>query len=207
VVKRASPTDRPPVRGALEELAREADKLKLRAIASFTSPRFPTRQVIKLGVPRSTLTNWLTKKEFDLDADKQRAENSSRLFSPRDGVLLTCASNLVAIGVPLAIAKEVANLVARSIESSFSIRMSIVAHRLAIFRDGESWVVASPHAAPPGSSSSGASCRIFSGDNWQDVTNREGGIPPVHIEFNVDEFSNRVMDNLGFVIIGKEGSR
>lgn len=160
-----------------DELRRQWEAQASRALASFGEPRFPTRSIVKLGVPRTTLTNWLTKKAFPLDADARRLEGSSRMFSVRDGIVLAAASNLVAMGLPFSIAKEVATDIAESVALSIStINMIAGQNRLlAIFRKKDEWVV---------------------------VPTVEGAeeIPAVHVTFDVDKFTTRVMEELGFLV-------
>src|SRR2546423_11594395 len=84
-----------------------------RSIAFFSTPRLPPNLLTNtLRIPRTTLTNWLTKGEFDLDADRNRQGRETRLFSARDAVLLAAAAEFVAVGVPLGFAKDTAHRVA-----------------------------------------------------------------------------------------------
>jgi hypothetical protein len=149
------------------------------SIAYFTAPRFAPKILTgKLGVPRTTLNNWLTNKEFDLDADRHRKGRETRLFSARDSVLLAAAAQFGAVGVPLAVAKGIASTVCTQIVWSLShVQMSTARSELIIFRDSDhSWHVGPKSQAPD-------------------------KLPPLRMEFDTIAFAGQVLGELGIPFV------
>jgi hypothetical protein len=150
-------------------------RLAERNIAFFTASRFPPKLLTnRLGIPRTTLTNWLSKGEFDLDADRNRQGRETRLFSARDAVLLAAAAEFVGIGVPLGFAKDTAQRVCDQIvEWMGSIQMMARgSSELVIYRAANEW-----HAVPKSS-----------------VPDK---LPALHLEFDIAAFAKKVLDELG----------
>lgn len=149
-----------------------------RSIAFFTTPRFPPKLLTNtLGIPRTTLTNWLTKGEFDLDADRNRQGRETRLFSARDAVLLAAAAEFVAVGVPLGFAKDTAHRVADKIaEWMRSVQMMAPGSELIIYRAANEWHVVPKSRAPD-------------------------KLPALHLQFDIAAFAKKVLDELGVTMV------
>ena len=187
-----------------------------RSVDSFTAPRFRTRVLTtKLGIPASTLSNWLTGNVFELDGDKHReGKGVHRLFSARDVVLLSAAAQVASIGIPWTVTKAVAETIVTEIISSIngSLQLHVQCFELAVFRRGKDWwVVPRLGAEPP----EGAQFRprqiagtVFASGEWKQVTGESGvpDAPPVHIVFNLAGFSKQVLAELGIVVV-QEGAK
>jgi DNA-binding transcriptional MerR regulator len=106
-------------------------------------PKFTTKILTRrLNVPSTTLTNWLTRKVFDLDADRYRQPNSSRLFSTRDVLLLAFAARLAAFGMPTEAIKRLCDwFISGGQLSAVTVMNSTSASRsLVIFPKGDGWI-------------------------------------------------------------------
>jgi hypothetical protein len=181
-----------------------------RTVHSFTLPRFPPRLLInELGIARSTLANWLTGKIFELDADKDRKDKRfSRLFSARDAVLLSAAAQLTAIGAPHAVSKFVAEMIAAEIVSSIGgPQLRIPSLEWVIFRRTNTWWLIPRISlnAPKGTQLPPIeiAAKVFASGEWKDVA-IDGDLPdapPVHIVFDLVNFSRHVLGQLGTTII------
>jgi hypothetical protein len=150
-----------------------------RNIAFFTAPRFPPKLLTnRLGIPRTTLTNWLSKGEFDLDADRNRQGRETRLFSARDIVLLAAAAEFVGIGVPLGFAKDTAQRVCDQIaEWMGSIQMRAPgSSELVIYRAANEWHVVPKSSVPE-------------------------KLPALRLEFDILAFAKKVLDELGVTVV------
>ncbi|MDP2333858.1 MAG: hypothetical protein Q8M19_24540 [Reyranella sp.] len=173
--------------GDFDELKARFDEMAARSVASFASPRLPTKVLVdQLDIPRTSINNWLQKKVFELDADKHRRDGEDRLYSPRDAVMFATASQTSAIGLPLATAKALGAYLVAYIEKGmrtvqgFSARSHVV-----IFRrpGGADWEII--HYSPDR-----PEAHFFSGGEWKQapLANRLDSLPPMRVEFNVSDF-------------------
>ena len=185
----------------VDELRASFEAVAAQSIASFSAPRIPTKVLIeRLGIPRSSLTNWLTNKAFELDADKHRDGNRDRLFSARDAVVLATAAQTSAIGLPLATAKALADHLVDHIKElmgtlhGFAMKTKVLIYR----RPGEpEWQIV--HYLVGASK-----VRTYSKGQWKLVSIDDlGSIPPMRVEFDVTEFVSGIVNELqaGFMMV------
>jgi len=78
----------------------------------------------RLNIPQTTLTNWPTRKVFGLDADQHRTDNEGRPYSAHDAILLAHAARLVAFGLPISVAKPLAERLTDAVPAYFRPRAS-----------------------------------------------------------------------------------
>jgi hypothetical protein len=149
-----------------------------RSIAFFSTPRFPPKLLTsRIGIPQTTLTNWLSKGEFELDADRNRRGRETRLFSARDAVLLAAAAEFVAVGVPLGFAKDTAHRICDQIMHWMgSPQMMAPGSELIIYRAANEWHVVPKSSAPD-------------------------KLPALHLEFDIVGFAKKVLDELGVTMV------
>jgi len=205
---------RPPQVG-IAVLKRRFGAVAGRTVDLFTLPRFPPRLVLKrLGMPESTLANWLTAKTFNLDADKAReGKGAHRLFSARDAVLLSAAAHVAAIGAPLAVSKFVAEIVAAEIMASIGgPQLHIPCLELVLFRRANEWWIVFRVSlnAPKGAElrPREIAAKVFASGKWKDVAiNDLPDAPPLHIVFDLISFSRQVLGELGIMVMSADISR
>jgi hypothetical protein len=204
------PRVRKPFRVDRDALMLRFSAVAARTVDSFTLPRFPPRLLInKLGIPPSTLANWLTGKAFNLDADKDReGKGAHRLFSVRDAVLLSAAAQVAAVGAPFAVTKFAAEMIVAEIMSSIGGgQFYIPSVELVVFRHADAWwlVPRVPPNAPEGCllASREIAAKVFVSGRWKDVAIDEElpNAPPVHIVFDLVSFSRHVLGKLGITVI------
>jgi hypothetical protein len=207
------------VSGQTEERLSELARLRIlfeesavRSQEAFIRPQFPTRHVIQnAGVVRTRLTNWLTQRAFELDADRERQGNTARLFSARDEILLAAASSLVDIGLPFDVAHRLALETANSVSKRFMPQSSFRdGNAYTIFRRGSDWIIARDLLGnmtrarnmqlPPGPHPP-ITARIFSRGKWSEEMIPATDIPPGRIIFDGEEFADLIARKIGGIFL------
>lgn len=88
--------------------------------ASFNEPRYTYGEVVSVsGVKPATLRNWLTRKQIELNADEGHTDDKWRLFSQRDVVMIAFLHSLSHVGLSVADAAMISNLVMPLLEEDF----------------------------------------------------------------------------------------
>jgi hypothetical protein len=207
------------VAGLTEEQLSELERLRImsqesaaRSREAFTRPQFSTRHVIQnAGVVRTRLTNWLTQKTFELDADRERQGNAARLFSARDEILLAAASSLVDIGLPLEVARLLALETAHSMSKRFMPQNRFEGgNAYTVFRRGGDWIVARDFLGnmsrarnmqlPPGKLPP-VTAQILSRGKWSEEMIPATDVPPGCIIFDGEEFADRMVHKIGGIFL------
>jgi hypothetical protein len=126
------------------DLERILERQHSRLSALMRTPAYGAKILTgRLGIPQSMLTNWLTRKVFDLDADQHRTAAETRLYSARDAIMLAHAARLAAFGLPMSAAKPLAERFAGAVPAYFLPRASTFAgDEMRVFPRGNEWVVA-----------------------------------------------------------------
>lgn len=88
--------------------------------ASFNEPRYTFGEVVSVsGVKPATLRNWLTRKQIELNADEGHTDDKWRLFSQRDVVMIALLHSLSHVGLSVADAAMISNLVMPFLEDNY----------------------------------------------------------------------------------------
>jgi hypothetical protein len=164
----------------LAQIERRATQIAERSVAAFRQPRFAPKVLLEvLEIPKTTITNWLTRESFDLDANKHRKGAGHRLYSARDAILIAATERLVAVGVEFNVAKDVAERICAQLVGTMGRPMAMANSGLHLF--------------------------IFKYEGkWRVRPYRIGmteDIPPVRVEFAVDAFIQDVTAKLGMPVI------
>jgi hypothetical protein len=174
------------------ELEQRFRELEEQRAAGLRVPKYGARILTgRLKIPQSTLTNWLTRKIFDLDADQHRTESEARLYSTRDAILLAYAVRLTSFGMSIPAAKAIAEGLTETvvprlfqIQNSASIDDTV----MLIFSRGHEWVVALYSHEEDGKS-------IFSSSTGETIPADQ--IPDFHLTIEPRQFVLKVMETLG----------
>lgn len=195
----------------LAQLQAQLEGLQRQRRSGLSTPLYtPKTLITKRGIPRKFLDNWHAREgfkadEFLLDADAQRGGERNRLYSARDGMLLSGVLDFSTIGAPLPVAKRAARLVVDCV-----LEMPVVASvgrpQVVVFkREGEWWIVpmlGTDLAAEQPERKVRA--HVFSKDGeWREekIGERLTDAPPLRMVFDVAEFSSRVLSDLGLSIV------
>ncbi len=179
----------------IETLRAQFDTIAERSVANFSAPRVPTKVLVQtLGVPRTSLNNWMTKKVFDLDADRHRKGNEERLWSAADAVKLAAAAQTSAIGLPVATAKALGEHLCDFIVGRMrTIHALAGGSRVVIFRQPGSDAWEMIHH-----SERRANAFVFKDGAWktEQLTDQLERVPPMRVEFDVTEFVANIVNAL-----------
>ena len=85
-----------------DQLRAEIEQLRAATVAQYKAPNLRLRRVVEAsGAPETAIRNWLTRRQFDLSAEKTRDKGETRMFSPRDIVIIALAWRMTAHGLPI----------------------------------------------------------------------------------------------------------
>jgi len=180
----------------LNDLAQRFREREQQQLAALRFPKLGAKILTRrIGIPQSTLTNWLTRKVFKLDADNHRPTNEQRLYSARDALLLACASYFVASGTPLRVAKAFSERFIENLGHIFRPKSSVsLGPTVMIFPRGNEWIMAfkSADAMPE------VAVEVFGADDTFRFENlSKDRLPPAYFAFEPDRFITDVLRNLG----------
>jgi hypothetical protein len=193
-------------------LQSQLQEIRRRSAARMTTPCYPTKLLIsKRGIPRTAINNWNTRKEFEgefaLDADVSR--DGHRLYSARDTLFLSGLNDFSAHGVPLPVAKRAAKMIVDGIINAPIMNMPGKV-QVVVFRRGDDWWLVPMFRMniPEDANLSPRDIKalVFSEGKQREeyIGSDLAGIPALRIIFDVKEFSERVLADLG--LLSAQGS-
>lgn len=179
----------------LSKMEKRFRELEREQVAKLRVPKFAAKILTRrIGIRQSTLTNWLTRDVFDLDADRHRpTKKETRLYSARDALLLACASYFVASGTPLRTAKAFSERIIDDVGHLFRPKASIGgAGTLLVFPRGDEWIMAFQSGA------GNLAAEVLGADGkYRSENISKTRLPPAYLAFDSERFIKGVLQDLG----------